>query len=69
MADGQPRGLHRYGRSIGEAATFARAKKLILTHHMQRTLADKDVILSAIRENFDGPIEFASDLSCYPVVI
>ncbi|MEP2990586.1 MAG: MBL fold metallo-hydrolase [Parasphingorhabdus sp.] len=68
MADGQPRGLHRDGVSIGEAAASAGAKKLILTHHMQRALDDKDAILAAIRESFDGPIEFADDLSCYPVI-
>lgn len=69
MADGQARGLHRDGRSIGEAAASAGAKKLILTHHMQRALDDKDAILAAIRESFDGPIEFADDLSCYPVLL
>jgi ribonuclease BN (tRNA processing enzyme) len=36
MADGQPRGLHRDGLSIGNAAAIAGAKKLVLTHHMQR---------------------------------
>jgi ribonuclease BN (tRNA processing enzyme) len=68
MADGQPRGLHRDGRSIGEAAASTGAKKLVLTHHMQRALDDKEAIISAIRENFDGPVEFADDLSCYPVI-
>lgn len=68
MDDGQPRGLHRDGRSIGETAASADAKKLILTHHMQRALDDKDAVLAAIRENYDGPIEFADDLSCYPLL-
>ncbi len=68
MADGQPRGLHRDGRSIGEAAASSGAKKLVLTHHMQRALDDKDAILAAIRESFDGPVEFADDLSCYSVI-
>lgn len=67
MNDGQPRGLHRDGRSIGETAASAGAKKLILTHHMQRALDDKDAVLAAIRESYDGPIEFADDLSCYPI--
>jgi len=67
MADGQPRGLHRDGISIGEAAQSAKALKLILSHHMQRALDDKDAILAAIRENYAGPIEFADDLSCYSV--
>lgn len=68
MADGQPRGLHRDGRSIGEVAASTGAKKLVLTHHMKRALDDKDAIIAAIKENFDGPIEFADDLSCYPVI-
>lgn len=68
MADGQPRGLHRDGRSIGEAAASAGARKLILTHHMQRALDDKEAIIAAIRESYDGPVEFADDLSCYPVI-
>jgi len=67
MADGQPRGLHRDGRAIGQAAKSTGAKKLILTHHMQRALKDKDAVLAAIRENYDGPVEFADDLSCYPL--
>jgi len=68
MADGQPRGLHRDGRSIGEAAKAAGAKILVLTHHMQRALDDRDAILAAIRESFDGPVEFADDLSCFAVI-
>lgn len=68
MDDGQPRGLHRDGISIGEAAKAAGAKKLILTHHMQRALKDQDRINAAIRENYDGPIEMADDLSCYPLI-
>lgn len=67
MADGQPRGLHRDGRSMGEAAASAGTKKLVLTHHMQRALDDKDAVVAAIRENFDGPIIFADDLSCHAV--
>jgi len=69
MADGQPRGLHRDGRAIGEAAKTARAKKLILTHHMQRALDDRDAVMAAIRENYKGPVEFADDLSCYPMEV
>lgn len=67
MADGQPRGLHRDGRSIGEAAKAAGAKRLVLSHHMQRALDDHEAVLAAIRENFQGPVEFADDLSCYPL--
>ncbi len=68
MDDGQPRGLHRDGLSIGEAAKSIGAKKLILTHSMQRALNDQERINAAIRENYDGPIEIADDLSCYPLL-
>jgi len=68
MTEGQPRGLHRDGRSIGEAAQAADAKKLVLSHHMQRALNDRKAIMAAIRENFDGTVEFADDLSCFPVI-
>ncbi len=68
MDDGQPRGLHRDGIAIGEAAKAIGAKKLILTHHMRRALDDQDRINAAIKENYDGPIEIANDLSCYPLL-
>jgi len=68
MADGQPRGLHRDGRSIGKAAKAIGAKKLLLTHHMKRALDDKDAVIAAIRENYEGPIEMADDLSCHPII-
>ncbi|QJB68662.1 MBL fold metallo-hydrolase [Parasphingorhabdus halotolerans] len=68
MADGQPRGLHRDGRSIGEATQMAGAQKLVLSHHMRRALDDKEAVVAAIRENYAGPIEFADDLSCFPVL-
>lgn len=67
MADGQPRGLHRDGASIGEVAGKAGAKKLVLTHHMQRALNDMDAIMAAIRENYNGPTAIADDLDCYPL--
>ncbi len=68
MADGQPRGLHRDGESIGEAAQQAGAKKLVLSHHMQRALNDREAIMDAIRQSYKGPVEFADDLSCFAVI-
>lgn len=67
MADGQPRGLHRDGTSIGEVAGKAGAKQLVLTHNMQRALNDMDAIMAAIRENYNGPTAIADDLDCYPL--
>lgn len=68
MAAGQPRGLHRDGRSIGEAASALGAKRLVLTHNMQRALNDSEAIMAAIRENYAGPVDVADDLSCYPLL-
>lgn len=65
MAAGQPRGLHRDSRSIGEVAKALKAKKLVLTHHMQRALNDQANGTAAIRENYDGPIMMADDLDCF----
>ncbi len=67
MDDGQPRGLHRDGISIGEAAKAIGAKKLVLTHSMRRALYDQKRINAAIRQNYSGPIAIADDLSCYPI--
>lgn len=68
MDDGQPRGLHRDAVSIGETAKAIKAKRLILSHSMQRALVDQERINAAIRKNYDGPIEIANDLSCYPLI-
>ncbi|WP_198024167.1 MBL fold metallo-hydrolase [Sphingorhabdus lutea] len=65
MADGQPRGLHRDGNSIGEAAAAIKPKMLLLTHHMKRALDDKDAVLAAIKSHFTGEIIMANDLDCF----
>lgn len=64
MDPGQPRGLHRDPRSIGETAAALGAKTLVLTHHMQRALMKYDQVEAAIRETYAGPIVKANDLEC-----
>lgn len=61
--------LHRTPSQIGELAAGAGVKRLVLSHHMQRALRDLDAGLKAIRSHYDGPIEVADDLSCYPLVV
>ncbi len=67
MADGQPRGLHRDPKSIGETAAALNAQTLLLTHHMQRALMVQDQVNAAISEDYSGPVLMADDLSCYPL--
>lgn len=67
MADGQPRGLHRDPKSIGETAAALDAQTLLLTHHMQRAIKSQDAVGAAIAENYSGPVLLADDLSCYPL--
>ncbi|WP_162559100.1 MBL fold metallo-hydrolase [Sphingorhabdus sp. EL138] len=67
MADGQPRGLHRDPKSIGETAAALNAQTLLLTHHMQRALLVQDEVNAAISEDYSGPVLMADDLSCYPL--
>lgn len=65
MARGQPRGLHRDGSSIGEAAAAINPRKLLLTHHMKRALDDQDAVMTAINTSYKGEIGIANDLSCF----
>ncbi|QTD56711.1 MBL fold metallo-hydrolase [Parasphingorhabdus cellanae] len=67
MADGQPRGLHRDPKSIGETAGALDAKTLLLTHHMQRAVNVQDQVNAAIAKNYGGPVLLADDLSCHPI--
>ncbi|MEE9433875.1 MAG: MBL fold metallo-hydrolase [Sphingorhabdus sp.] len=67
MAGGQPRGLHRDGLSIGEAAAAIAPKRLLLTHHMLRALKDKDAVMAAIGKNYTGEIAMADDLDCFGI--
>ncbi|WP_337658546.1 MBL fold metallo-hydrolase [Sphingorhabdus sp. Alg231-15] len=67
MADGQPRGLHRDPKSIGETAAALDAQTLLLTHHMQRAIKAQNEVNAAIAESYSGPVLLADDLSCYPL--
>lgn len=59
------RHLHRIPSEIGALATQAEAKRLVLSHNMLRALDDLDGGLAAIRAAYAGPVDVATDLSCY----
>ncbi|KWV91609.1 MBL fold metallo-hydrolase [Erythrobacter sp. YT30] len=63
--DGQPRGLHRTPAEIGQLAGLAKAKRLVLTHNMERSLSRIESGLEAIGASYDGPVSVADDLDCY----
>ena len=61
-AQGVPALLHMKPSYIGEMATAATVKKLLLTHLMERTIERKDETTELIRRHYSGPIEFPDDL-------
>lgn len=65
---GQPRGLHRAPSSIGEMAGALKAKRLVLSHNMKRALDDYGNGFTAIRANYDGPVEIGEDHVCYSLL-
>ena len=66
-ATGVERNLHMPPSVIGQIAAEAHVKKLVLSHRMLRTLGKEDQTLAEIRKRYEGPVEFANDLDCYPV--
>ena len=50
---------------IGEIATRAEARMLILGHRSNRTRGRETQSTEAIREHFGGPLIFANDLECW----
>lgn len=62
-ARGVARRLHMPPSRIGEIAAQANVKKLVLSHRMLRTLEREPDTLREIRKQYQGPVEFAEDLS------
>lgn len=65
--DGQPRGLHRWPGSIGEAAAAIEPRHLVLAHNMQRALVRQEEGEAAIRKTYVGPMTVANDLDCFGI--
>jgi len=64
-ATGVARNLHMPPSLIGEIATAAQVKQLVLSHRMLRTLGKEEATLRYIKNSFSGPVSFADDLDCF----
>ncbi|MEZ4445422.1 MAG: MBL fold metallo-hydrolase [Polyangiaceae bacterium] len=67
LADEDLRHLHRTPEEIAQLAAEAEVHKLVLSHNMQRALADLMRSLELMRSIYHGPIEVGDDLGCYPL--
>jgi ribonuclease BN (tRNA processing enzyme) len=67
-AVGIERRLHMPPSVIGQIAADAKVKNLVLSHRMLRTLGKEDQTQSEIRKRYAGPLTFANDLDCFPVM-
>jgi len=65
-ATGVERALHMPPSVIGQIASEAQVKRLVLSHRMLRTLGREAQTESEIRKRFSGPLQFADDLDCVP---
>jgi ribonuclease BN (tRNA processing enzyme) len=60
-ARGIARNLHMPPSVIGEIASKANVKTLVLSHFMRRTLGQVDTSITTIKKHFDGDIKIATD--------
>ncbi len=61
---GAARNLHMPPSVIGGISAEANVKQLVLSHHMQRSLKQKDNSHAEIRKKYKGPVYFANDMQC-----
>ena len=66
---GGGRQLHAPPSRIGEIASAANARTLVVSHFMARSLRDVDANIDIIRSKFDGEIIRASDLQCIRIAV
>ncbi len=64
-ATGVARKLHMPPSMIGTIASKAKAKQLVLSHRMRRTIGQEDSTKEILRSSFTGRIAFADDLDCF----
>jgi len=64
---GVARNLHMPPSVIGQIASRAKVKQLILSHRMKRTLGEEmqQATTSQIRKSYQGPLHFADDMQCF----
>jgi ribonuclease BN (tRNA processing enzyme) len=58
------RNLHMPPSVIGQIATRAKVKHLLLSHRMQRTMGHEVETKQLIVQHYRGPMDFAEDLQC-----
>jgi ribonuclease BN (tRNA processing enzyme) len=66
-AEGVERQLHMPPSVIGQIASEAKVKQLVLSHRMMRTLGKEEQTQAEIKKRYSGPVTFANDLDCFPV--
>ncbi|MGR8950134.1 MAG: MBL fold metallo-hydrolase [Gammaproteobacteria bacterium] len=66
-AQGAARALHMPPSVIGNIAAQAGVGKLVLSHRMTRTFGKESATRAVIEKRYNGPIEFARDLACFPL--
>ena len=59
--------LHMKPSRIGEIANQTNSSQLLLSHFMNRSLNREDEIGGQIKVSYSGTINFATDLSCWPL--
>ncbi|MFW6086830.1 MAG: MBL fold metallo-hydrolase, partial [Myxococcota bacterium] len=59
------RALHATPSRIGQLAAGAEVGRVVLSHHMGRSLRDREGSEQNIRSQYDGPLQFAEDLDCF----
>jgi ribonuclease BN (tRNA processing enzyme) len=64
-ATGVERFLHMPPSVIGDIASQAKVKQLVLSHRMHRTLGNESETLAIIRKKYRNPVSFANDLDCF----
>jgi ribonuclease BN (tRNA processing enzyme) len=64
---GAGRSLHAPPSVIGQVAESSRAKTLVLSHFMARSLRDIDANIAIVRSHYDGKTIQAFDLQCISI--
>lgn len=67
-AAGVERFLHMPPSVIGRIAAAGSVKRVVLSHRMQRTLGKEPETLKSVSAHYAGPVSFADDLDCFPVM-
>jgi ribonuclease BN (tRNA processing enzyme) len=59
------RNLHMPPSEIGQIASDAGVKQLVLSHRMNRTFGKEAQTTKLIRDHYHDPMVFAEDLQCF----